>query len=70
MKAMNMTTDLSEKRKIVDKIVINNRTKANKSVLEAFTNMPHEMTKNNRVESLKKRSSTDHTGNYSPFGSF
>ena len=40
---MNVRTELNEKRKIVEKLVNNNRAKMNKSVLEAFTNMSHDM---------------------------
>ena len=42
-KAANVKTELNEKRRLVDNIVNKDRAKINQTVLENFTNMPHEM---------------------------
>ena len=42
-KAANVKTELNEKRRLVDNIVNKDRAKINQTVLENFTNMPHEL---------------------------
>ena len=75
---MNVRTELNEKRKIVENVVKNNRAKMNHSVLENFTNMPHEMPNTKHANfmaktngnKLQKESSGDtHAGKVSPFES-